>query len=232
VSTPGTRTTQPLSPLFQKGAATLTLLAGKAPLGLSFSLTPGQPARVGRGDVEIPLVEDDELSPVHAVFEQRPSGLVVVDQGSVNGVYVRVRDPRPIASGDWLRVGSQYFRLENVVPQETFPTPDGTLIYTSPRRRGSFRLLQILREGYAGLSATSSTDELTIGGEGASIPFTADAHLSSQHARVVRAPDGQLFVHDLGSSNGTWLRVRNEAALADGDQVMVGNEVLRVSITR
>lgn len=228
----GTRKTQPLSPLLQKGAASVTLLAGKAPLGLQFSLTPGQPYRLGRGDVEIPLGEDDELSPIHAAFEYRGTTLVIVDKGSANGVYVRIREPRAVASGDWLRVGSQYFRMEDVKGEDQFATADGTLFYTSPKRRGSFRLLQILRDGFAGLSSISSNDEITIGGEGASIGMSADPFLSTAHARVVRAPDGQCFLHDLGSTNGTWLRVRGEAALTDGDEVMVGNELLRVSVPR
>lgn len=228
----GARKTQPLSPLLQKGTATLTLLAGKSPLGLQFSLNPGQPYRLGRGDVEISLGEDDELSPVHAAFEYRGTTLIVMDQGSANGVYVRVREPRAIGNGDWIRVGSQYFRFEDVKGDDRFATADGTLFYTSPKRRGSFRLLQVFRDGFAGLSSTSSNDEITIGGEGASIGFSADPFLSTTHARVVRAPDGQCFIHDLGSTNGTWLRVRGEVSLADGDELMAGNELFRVSVAR
>ncbi len=228
----GTRKTQPLSPLLQKGTASITLLAGKAPIGLQFSLAPGQAYRLGRGDVEIQLGEDDELSPLHAVFEYRGTTLVVVDQGSANGVYVRVREPRAIGNGDWIRVGSQYFRLDEVKSEDRFATADGTLFYTSPRRRGSFRLLQFFRDGFAGLSSTASNDDITIGGEGATIAMSADPFLSNSHARVVRAPDGQCFLHDLGSTNGTWIRVRGEATLTDGDEVLAGNELLRVSVPR
>lgn len=228
----GTRKTQPLSPLLQKGASTVTLLAGKEPLGLQFSLAPGQSYRLGSGAVDIPLSEDDEVSPVHAAFEYRGSSLVVVDKGSANGVYVRIREPKAVGNGDWIRVGSQYFRVDEVKSDERFATADGTLFFTSPKSRGSFRLLQILRDGLAGLSSMSSNDEITVGGEGATIGLSADPFLSATHARVVRAPDGQCFLHDLGSTNGTWLRIRGEAPLTDGDEVMVGTELLRVSMPR
>src|SRR5258708_3718845 len=48
--------------------------------------------------------------------------------------------------------------------------------------------------------------------------------ISSKHAKVVRAPNGQFQVMDLGSTNGTYLNGNkiNIAALADGDKIQIG----------
>ena len=70
-------------------------------------------------------------------------------------------------------------------------------------------------------------DELTIG-------KTTDCHLvveddfvSRRHARVFRN-DRMLMVEDLGSSNGTFLRVRQPIVLGPGDEILLGTTVLRL----
>jgi FHA domain len=72
--------------------------------------------------------------------------------------------------------------------------------------------------------------EATIGrGGGCTISLPADTFVSQVHARVVER-DGQLFVEDLGSTNGTFLngkQVARTARLRKGDQVQIGSTVLR-----
>jgi FHA domain len=72
--------------------------------------------------------------------------------------------------------------------------------------------------------------EATIGrGGGCTISLPADTFVSQVHARVVER-DGQLFVEDLGSTNGTFLngkQVAKTARLRKGDQVQIGSTVLR-----
>ena len=54
-----------------------------------------------------------------------------------------------------------------------------------------------------------------------------DDFASRQHARIVRSGE-QVLLEDLGSANGTFLRVRRTMALDPGDEVLVGTTVLRV----
>jgi hypothetical protein len=74
-------------------------------------------------------------------------------------------------------------------------------------------------------------DELTVG-RAAGCGITIDDTYASQlHARVFRR-DGQLFVEDLGSTNGTFLnraKVSGPAAMGQGDRLQVGNTVLELS---
>jgi hypothetical protein len=72
--------------------------------------------------------------------------------------------------------------------------------------------------------------EATIGrGGGCTISLPTDTFVSQVHARVVER-DGQLFIEDLGSTNGTFVngkQVAKTARVRKGDRVQVGSTVLR-----
>jgi hypothetical protein len=74
-------------------------------------------------------------------------------------------------------------------------------------------------------------DELTVG-RAAGCGITVDDTYASQlHARLFRR-DGQLFVEDLGSTNGTFLnrtKVSGPAVMRAGDRLQVGNTVMELS---
>jgi pSer/pThr/pTyr-binding forkhead associated (FHA) protein len=74
-------------------------------------------------------------------------------------------------------------------------------------------------------------DELTVGrAVGCQITLDDDTYVSQLHARVFRR-DGQLFVEDLGSTNGTFLnrrKVSSPAPLKRGDRLQMGKTVLEL----
>ncbi len=73
--------------------------------------------------------------------------------------------------------------------------------------------------------------EMTIGRAPGCAIVTTDSFASQLHARVFER-DGEWFVEDLGSRNGTWLnrdQVHGPARLERGDRVKVGDTVLEVS---
>jgi pSer/pThr/pTyr-binding forkhead associated (FHA) protein len=74
-------------------------------------------------------------------------------------------------------------------------------------------------------------DELTMGrASGCHITLDDDTYVSQLHARVFRR-DGQLFVEDLGSTNGTYVnrtKVTAPLAVRRGDRLQVGKTVMEV----
>ena len=74
-------------------------------------------------------------------------------------------------------------------------------------------------------------DELTVG-RAAGCQITLDDNYASQiHARIFTR-DGQLYVEDLGSTNGTYLNRRKVSApmvVSDGDRIQIGSTVMEVS---
>ncbi len=60
-------------------------------------------------------------------------------------------------------------------------------------------------------------------------PLPGDDYASGRHARIESARDG-VWVHDLGSTNGTWVngeRMDGRQRLHDGDVVRIGQTELR-----
>ncbi len=73
--------------------------------------------------------------------------------------------------------------------------------------------------------------EVTVGrSNGCGIPTTYDSYSSTVHARVYRS-GGQIWVEDLGSTNGTFVnseRISQPSRLARGDLLQIGATVFEV----
>jgi hypothetical protein len=73
-------------------------------------------------------------------------------------------------------------------------------------------------------------DEITVGRAAGCQVTVDDTYVSQLHARVFTR-DGQLFVEDLGSTNGTYLnrvKVAGPMVMQKGDRLQIGNTVLEV----
>lgn len=89
-----------------------------------------------------------------------------------------------------------------------------------------YRLLCTNSDGDIAVDITD--DEIVIGKAGKSdLAIPGDEYVSRQHARVFMS-DGRIILEDLGSSNGTYLRVRQRVSVEPGDEILVGASVLRI----
>ena len=73
-------------------------------------------------------------------------------------------------------------------------------------------------------------DELTVGRAAGCQVTLDDTYASQIHARVYNR-EGQLFVEDLGSTNGTYLnrkKVQGPMVMQRGDKLQVGNTVMEL----
>ena len=110
-------------------------------------------------------------------------------------------------------------------PGEEFCLECGFLLGSTPGPAAPERPLPRLREA-SGREWALKTGENIIGREGADVSL-GDRTVSRRHARVVVEPDGDLWLEDMGSTNGTQRAERTlppgqRAALADGTQVQFG----------
>jgi hypothetical protein len=98
----------------------------------------------------------------------------------------------------------------------------------SGRRRRAWHI-RVIEGGDGTDRAYDVADELTIGrGGGCGITLVDDTYASNVHARVFLR-DGDLWIEDLGSTNGTLVNGESAAAaqrLHKGDRVQVGRTVL------
>lgn len=75
------------------------------------------------------------------------------------------------------------------------------------------------------------SDEMTVGrAGGCTVPIPDDTYASQIHARIF-GRDGQTWVEDLGSTNGTFVndgRIASATAVRRGDRVRVGGTVMEL----
>lgn len=86
-------------------------------------------------------------------------------------------------------------------------------------------LISINEDGSDGVDIPLQFLETTIGREG-DTRFPTDAFLSPKHARL-HIEKGELWLEDLYSLNGTFLKLRDEVRLTTGDTFLMGRQVLR-----
>lgn len=225
------RQTQLFGPMMTPGRARLVLIRGRGSAlpGLSFHLNASSHA-CGRTHGVILFDEDPAVSPKHGRFFYEDGCLFVEDAESANGTFVRIQEPRRLKNHDRLFIGEQLFEFQYLAVEDQYGTEDGTLAYISPVKPYRFRLVQILAGGKPGVVSTTPGNDMVIGREGCDLNFPEDKHMSSRHARITHDAKG-FRVEDLGSRNGTYVRVREREALGHGDYVWLGEQLLRVEIT-
>jgi pSer/pThr/pTyr-binding forkhead associated (FHA) protein/RNA polymerase subunit RPABC4/transcription elongation factor Spt4 len=213
----------------QSARAKLTLIRGDGEDGVSFTLA-GRDHHAGRGECPISFPDDPFLSPTHANFIYANGQLSVRDEDSLNGVFVRIADkPITLAAGATVLIGEQVLNVRPAPQAEDVPDHEGTYYSASMARTASLEIRQNLRGGQLGSVYRPSGDVITLGREGNDINFPEDPFISGRHAEL-RISSGVLTVSDLGSRNGTFVRIDKERVLKHGDYVFLGQQLLRVEI--
>lgn len=91
------------------------------------------------------------------------------------------------------------------------------------------RLVVIKGEGGDGATYHLQGTTTVIGRQLGEITFAEDPFLSPEHARFT-AQHGRLFVQDLGSENGVFLRIKKPTLVGDGTRMLVGEQLLRLRV--
>ncbi len=100
---------------------------------------------------------------------------------------------------------------------------------TPSQKRTKNEIVFVRSESQAGESYVIK-DALTFGRSPDADVFLDDPYASEFHLRLV-SEDDRLTLHDLGSTNGTYLngrRVTNPVVLSKGDSLQVGKTVMEV----
>lgn len=194
----------------------------------------GPSVDIGRSSGDIVLRDDRYVSPRHARMSFDGTAWSVRDLGSTNGVYVRLRRPHPLTHGDLLLLGLEVLQFELVTDGERglgHAIEHGTLLFGSPAAPRPARLLQRTVEGIVRDVHHLVREETILGRETGDVVFSGDPFLSRKHAAVRRDPKaGGFLLEDLGSSNGTYIAIRRETPLVNGDFVRVGQHLFRLDV--
>lgn len=188
---------------------------------------------VGGPQATLPFPDDPWMAPMHATFSLRDDKLFLRDEGSAGGTFLRLRGLSvPLRPGDAFAIGDRLLRYGGLLQSASPPSPDGTRRPGSPRPAGPAAILEErLAGGATGRVWLRTGPSVTMGRAGCAVNLGEDPFVSQAHAELVLDADGTARLRDLGSANGTFVRLpaRAERELRDGDRIRVGRQVLRIA---
>jgi pSer/pThr/pTyr-binding forkhead associated (FHA) protein len=173
---------------------------------------------------------DSYLSPRHATFTRRGIQLSIKDEDSLNGVYLKLRPNEPclLEFGDLFRIGQEIIRLEELKGQGR--SPDNVERFGSPAKGYIGRLALVIGRDTTGNSFPIPERGVHCGRERGDILFSEDGYVSGLHCSIAKGPDGKIYLTDVGSSNGTFVRLRSERTVGATDILLMGQQLFRIDL--
>ncbi|MEZ4392872.1 MAG: FHA domain-containing protein [Polyangiales bacterium] len=168
------------------------------------------------------FAEDNLLSSRHATIIVQNGSAWVRDEGSRNGVYVRIPRQTPVAlrDGDQFCFGRIILRFEQRPP-------------TNAGSHGDFAgqlALVVGRDVDRNLFPVPVPAQgITLGRTRADLRFPGDGWVSGTHCQIsVMGP--QVMLTDVGSSNGTFVRIQGTRPVQHADAVLMGQRIFHVQL--
>ncbi|MFO0661701.1 MAG: FHA domain-containing protein, partial [Polyangiaceae bacterium] len=113
-----------------------------------------------------------------------------------------------------------------ITPQP--PSPDGVERLGSPSKGYVGRLALVIGRDVTGNAFPVPEAGVHLGRERGDILFPEDGYVSGLHCRI-RSEGGRVLLTDLGSSNGTFYRLANEHELKNHEEILMGQQLFRVT---
>lgn len=188
---------------------------------------------IGSGTCDASYPNDVLLSPRHSSVRIQEGKVLLKDQNSQNGTFLKQRQDTELTPGDVFLLGRELFRFATQSLDESQSSAQGTMVLTgAPKlQRGPItaKLEHIQLNGDVIEEFKLEKPETTIGRSTGDLVFKNDPYMSGSHARIVAQP-GRFVLQDLRSRNGIYRRIRNEAELQNGDEFFLGEQLFRIEI--
>ena len=215
------------SPTPEVTRALMTLIRPDGSEGGSHELQVGE-NKIGRIHGTI-FENDGYLSPTHALLllDVNNKTALIRDLGSLNGVFVKMIGEEDIQSGQIVRIGQELLRFDTIALPE--PLEDGTEVMGSPNPGYWGKLTVVIGRGIDGSAYPLLGESVTLGRERGEINFPDDGYVSGLHARLSNQ-NGRVVLADLGSSNGTFIKVQGERAIYHDSFILLGQQLFRLTL--
>jgi pSer/pThr/pTyr-binding forkhead associated (FHA) protein len=194
------------------------------------------------GHVEIPESEvaigrdaggffasDPFLSPTHAILRADGSTVSIKDAGSLNGIFQKMtaNEPVELQTGSIFRIGQELILFEEIDRGNT--ASDGTEKMGSPIEGLWGRIALIVGRGRIGSAFPIGGDGVVLGRERGNIIFPEDGYVSGLHVKIY-TEDNKFYVVDLGSSNGSFVKLTDEGVFESGSYILMGQQLFRIDL--
>ena len=181
-----------------------------------------------RGDVQFP--EDEKMAPSHARFSVEKDQLFVEDISGVSSVFIGLIATYTMRDGDIVRMGEQLFRFREKVEAVANAAARGTTI-TDLSAAMDEPVAELIFVGPDFLDTPArlplNEEEISFGRSRGTYVFPEDPFMSRAHCKIYHRGE-DFFVEDLGSRNGTFIKVRGKAPVPNGATVLVGSQVFKL----
>ena len=188
---------------------------------------------IGRAEGDLQFPEDRDMAPLHVRLVVRNGQLIVEDLSQGGDVFIRLIGPYLLQDGDMFRMSRHVFQfhashealstaaemattlceLSASLPKSEAPAE---LVILKPPTEGDAKRLGLVEE------------EVVLGRSKGTFTFPDDPYMSRSHARLTHRGE-DFFLEDLGSRNGTHLKVRGEAPVPNGALLQFGGQALTIS---
>lgn len=197
--------------------------------GETITMTGESSFDIGRTEGGRTFPDDVYMATRHARFILQSGGVRVRSLDQTNGVFIQIREPIELQSGDVFYMGRELLRFEMLPPEERDPPPvfeHGVRLFGTSPRESWGRLRQLTSTGTTRDLWHLCRSEVRIGREEGDIVFPDDEFMSRRHAVVTRHGN-RVRIEDQHSSNGTYVRLRGDRELQASDVLRIGDQVLR-----
>lgn len=171
---------------------------------------------------------DTFLSPVHAIFVSEGGKVRVADAGSLNGVFRKLlaEQKSPLKPGQRFRIGQELLQYDELDGNNQ--NADG-VAHQGTNVDGYIGTVSLVVGRETAQPSYPVPDRgLNLGRERGEVLFPEDGYVSGLHCHI-SSDSGDVFVTDLGSSNGTFVQLLGEAELRNGDVLLMGQQLFRLT---
>lgn len=190
----------------------------------------GEKLEVGRFRGDLQFADDDKMAPIHARFSTEKDQLFVEDISGVSSVFIGLIATYTLRDGDIVRMGEQMFRFREKVEVVANAAARGTTIIDLSSTMDE-PVAQLIFVGPDFLDTPASLplneEEVSFGRSRGTYIFPEDPFMSRAHCKIYHRGE-DFYIEDVGSRNGTFIKVRSKAPVPKGATVLVGSQVFRI----
>jgi class 3 adenylate cyclase len=183
-----------------------------------------------RGNAQFP--DDEKMAPLHAKFSLEKDQLFVEDQSGVSSVFIGLIATYTMRDGDIIRMGEQMFRFREKVEAVTNAAARGTAILDLAAAMDE-PVAELIFVGPDFLDTPArlplNDEEVSFGRSRGTYVFPEDPFMSRAHCKIYHRGE-DFFIEDVGSRNGTFLKVRGKTPVPAGATVLVGSQVFKIDL--
>jgi class 3 adenylate cyclase/pSer/pThr/pTyr-binding forkhead associated (FHA) protein len=186
---------------------------------------------LGRSQGDLQFANDPTLAPLHARFTWEKGQLFVEDLSEGRGVFIRLIATYTMQDGDTVLMGKQLLEFREKSELVAAAAATGTTVadISTVTNEPIAEFVRVTEHATDSSTRFPLLDqEITWGRNKGTYTFPDDGFMSRSHAKIYQRGEN-YFLEDVGSRNGTFVKVRGKVPVPVGSTVLTGGQLLKVT---